>query len=61
MDAFPIKKCVFSNKSKVIESPNGMAASFEIIKQHLSDPVLHDFQPITKMGFEFIETAIVTV
>ncbi len=43
-----------SNKTKVIRSPNGMAASFERIKSYLPDPIPHDYQPITKMGFEFI-------
>jgi len=61
LDSYARKLCIFSNKTKVISSPNGMAASFERIKSYLPDPIPHDYQPITKMGFEFIETAIVAI
>ena len=58
---YPKKLCVFSNKKEVIESPDGMAAAFEVIKEYLPDPIIHDYQPITKKGFIFVETAIVSV
>lgn len=61
IDMYPKKLCVFSNKREVIESPDGMAAAFEVIKEYLPDPIIHDYQPITKKGFIFVETAIVSV
>jgi hypothetical protein len=56
-----IKLCVFSNKSKTIKTPDDIAEAFNLIQSYLDEPIRHKFQPITKLGFEFIETAIVTV
>lgn len=56
-----IKLCVFSNKSKIIKTPDDIAEAFNLIQNYLDEPIRHKFQPITKLGFEFLETAIVTV
>lgn len=61
MDAFEAKKCVFSNKNKLIPTPDNMAEAFSKIKDYLPDPIVHHYQPITKLGFQFIETATVEV
>lgn len=56
-----VKLCVFSNKSKIIKTPDDIAEAFNLIQNYLGDPICHKYQPITKLGFEFIETAIITV
>lgn len=61
IDRHQAKLCVFSNKSKTIKTPDDIAEAFNLIQNYLDDPIRHKYQPITKLGFEFIETAIVTV
>ena len=61
MDNFAKRLCIFSNKSKTIETPEGIADAFDLIKKHLPEPVLHGFQPIEKLDFKFIETAIIDI
>ncbi|GHT34282.1 hypothetical protein AGMMS49574_21460 [Bacteroidia bacterium] len=61
IDSFVDKKCVFSNKTKTIETPEDIAGSFDIIKSYLSEPIVHGFQPIEKLNFKLIETAIIDV
>ncbi len=53
--------CVFSNKHKLVPTPDDMAKAFSEIQAYLPDPIRHNFQPITKLGYELIETAIVEV
>jgi len=62
MDKFQSKKCIFSNKSRLLSStPEHVADAFSEIQNYLPEPIIHNFQPITKLGFELIETAIVEV
>ena len=61
MDKYTRKECILSNKTEVICSPENMADAFDMIKEHLPLPIEHSFQPITKLGFKLIETAIVEV
>ncbi|MDR1459902.1 MAG: hypothetical protein LBI60_06780 [Bacteroidales bacterium] len=56
-DKFTDKLCVFSNKAKMIKTPDDMAEAFDIIRKHLPEPIAHDYKPITKLNFKFIETA----
>jgi len=59
---FKSKKCIFSNKNKLLSTtPNNNADAFSEIQNYLKEPIIHHFQPITKLGYEFIETAIVEV
>lgn len=53
------KECIFSNKHKQIPTPDDMAQAFYSIQEYLPDPVVHNFQPITKLGFTLIETAVI--
>jgi len=62
MDKFQSKKCIFSNKTKLLSStPEHVADAFSEIQNYLPEPIIHNYQPITKLGFELIETAIVEV
>ena len=60
--SFPDKRCVFSNRNPV-NSPDDIADSFEFIRKslQLNPPEKLNFQPITKLGFELIETNIIDV
>lgn len=61
IDKFGVKRCVFSNKSRLISTPNNIADAFSKIQDYLPDPIKLNYHPITKLGFELIETAIVEV
>jgi hypothetical protein len=62
MEKFHSKKCIFSNKSKLLScTPEHVADAFSEIQNYLPEPIMHNYQPITKLGFELIETAIVEV
>lgn len=61
MDKYTRKECILSNKTEVLRSPENIADAFDMIKEHLPLPIEHSFQPITKLGFKLIETAIVEV
>lgn len=62
INTFQTKKCIFSNKHKLISNtPNDIASAFSQIQNYLPDPIHLDYQPITKLGYELIETAIVEV
>lgn len=61
IDTHERKLCVFSNKSKLIPTPDDMAKSFFRIQSYLGDPIKHDYHPIKTLGYEFIETAVVSV
>lgn len=61
IDAFSMKRCVFSNKNRLISTPNNIADAFSMIQDYLPYPIKLNYQPITKLGFELIETAIVEV
>lgn len=62
IDRYDRKSCIFSNKQKLISTtPNHVADAFSEIQNLLPDPIYHNFHPITKLGFELIETAIVEV
>jgi hypothetical protein len=55
------KQCIFSNKQQLISTPNNIADAFSLICNYLPQPIHHNFQPIAKLGFELIETAIINV
>lgn len=61
INRFAIKKCVFSNKTQRINTPKNIANAFFRIQSYLPAPIIHNYQPITKLGFELIETAIIEV
>lgn len=61
IDTFEVKKCVFSNKNRLISTPNNIADAFSKIQDYLPDPIKLNYHPITKLGFELIETAIIEV
>ena len=61
IDSFPDKRCVFSNRNHPINSPDTIADSFGYIQKLLQPPIKLNFQPITKLGFELIETNVVDV
>jgi hypothetical protein len=62
INTFEKKQCIFSNKQKLISiTPSHIADAFSEIQNYLPEPIRHKFQPITKLGFELIETAIVEV
>lgn len=61
IDQHQRKKCIFSNKQQRISTPEGVADAFHLIQSYLPEPITHNFQPIQKLGFDFIETAIVYV
>lgn len=61
MDNFERKECVFSNKTKLIETPDNIADSFALIQDYLPEPIEHDYHPIKQLGFKFIETAVITL
>jgi len=61
IDSFVEKLCVFSNKTKTIETPEDIAGAFDIIRSYLPEPIVHSFQPIEKLNFKLIETAIIDV
>ena len=42
-------------------TPENIADAFELIKVYLPEPITLNFQPITKWGFELIETSIIDV
>jgi hypothetical protein len=56
---FTSKLCVFSNKTHLIETPDNIANAFNLIRTYLPQPIKHSYQPITKLGFELVETAII--
>lgn len=58
---FERRLCIFSNKTSIIATPENMADAFDAVKKYLPEPIVHDFQPITKLNFKFIETAIVDI
>lgn len=57
IDKFDRKICIFSNKDRLIPVSDNPAKAFEAIKEYLPDPVPIKFQPITKAGFEAVETS----
>jgi hypothetical protein len=62
INTFQSKKCIFSNKHKLLSStPNNIADAFSRIQNYLPDPILLNYHPIIKLGYELIETAIVKV
>lgn len=61
INTFTYKKCIFSNKHKLIPTPAGIADAFNLIQGYLPEPISHKYQPIEKLGFDFIETAIIKV
>lgn len=61
IDNFAEKLCIFSNKIKTIETPEDIAGAFDIIRNYLPEPIVHGFQPIEKLNFKLIETAIIDV
>jgi len=61
INKFDRKLCIFSNKSSTIATPENIADAFDTVKKYLPEPIEHDFQPITKLNFKFIETAIIDV
>jgi hypothetical protein len=61
IDSFTERLCVFSNKTKTIETPEDIAGAFDIIRSYLPEPIVHGFQPIEKLNFKLIETAIIDV
>jgi methyltransferase-like protein len=61
IDSFVEKLCVFSNKTKTIETPEDIAGAFDIIRSYLPEPIVHSFQPIEKLNFKLVETAIIDV
>lgn len=61
INTFPDKRCVFSNRTNPISTPDNMADAFELIKNYLPEPIIHNYQPITKLGFQLIETSAIEV
>ncbi|OAV65312.1 hypothetical protein Barb4_03457 [Bacteroidales bacterium Barb4] len=61
IDSFTKKMCVFSGGTPSIKSPDKVADPFDCIKQLLPSPNKLNFQPITKLGFELIETSVIDV
>jgi hypothetical protein len=62
INTFNAKKCIFSNKHKLIpNTPNDIANAFSQIQSYLPEPIHLNYQPITKLGYELIETAIIEV
>ena len=55
------KQCIFSNKHELIQTPDGVADAFNLIQGYLHEPIFHKYQPIEKLGFELIETAVINV
>lgn len=58
---FTDKKCIFSNRYYPGQSPNALADPFEYIQQLLQPPKQINYQPITKLGFDLIETDAIDV
>jgi hypothetical protein len=61
IDIFDKKMCIFSAKQNMLKSPNGIADPFGRIDKHLPAPKSINFQPITKRGYEAIETPIIEI
>ncbi|WP_165045290.1 hypothetical protein [Dysgonomonas sp. ZJ709] len=61
IDQFQEKKCVFSNKIQPISSPHGIADAFNIPMNYLSSSIPLKFQPLTKLGFQAMETSNITL
>ncbi len=61
INGFSSQKCIFSNRIKSMPTPENIADAFELIKVYLPEPITLNFQPITKWGFELIETSIIDV
>jgi hypothetical protein len=61
INEFRVKWCVFSNRKIPITTPEGIADAFVNIDKRLPEPIKHNYQPITKMGYDLIETASVTI
>ena len=61
IDSFSNKRCIFSNRNHPINSPDTIADPFEYIQGLLQPPIKLNFQPITKLGFELIETNVIDV
>jgi hypothetical protein len=61
IDSFADRRCVFSNRYFPMDSPDSMADAFEEINKLLSSPIKPKFQPITKLGFDLVETNIINV
>lgn len=61
MNKYDRKECILSNTTEIISSPEDVAVAFEKVKEYLPLPIEHSFQPITKLGFKLIETALIEV
>ena len=61
INSFPDKRCVFSNRSEPINSPDAIADPFGYIQELLQPPIRLNFKPITKLGFELIETDVIDI
>ena len=61
INTFPDKRCVFSNRTSPISTPDNIADAFGLIKNYLPEPIILDFQPITRFGFQLIETSAIEV
>jgi len=61
IDKYPVKKCILSNKHKLISSPENIADAFNLIQKYLPEPIIQPNYRINKLGFELIETAIIYV
>jgi hypothetical protein len=59
--SFPDRRCVFSNRNHPINSPDTIADPFEYIQKLLQPPIKLKFQPITKLGFELVETNVIDI
>ena len=50
-------QCVFSNRNQtIINTPYGIADSFNIIENLLPNPIIHNNNRINNLGFDLIET-----
>jgi hypothetical protein len=61
VNQFTKKLCVFSNREAPITTPDGIADAFININKSLPEPIKHDYQPITKLGYTLIETTKIEI
>ncbi len=58
LDGFQKKLCVFSAR-KPPSTPEGMADAFFMNNDFIPEPIVLKFQPISKLGYELIETSLI--
>lgn len=61
IDNFIRKECIYSNKSNIISSPNGIADSFNLASIYIKPPIKHNLQLIEKFGFIMLETDTIDI